>query len=184
MAELSEKPEELAPISEEAKQAGEVPPQPAPEATAHEEPVQEPEEKPVIKLSKPSKKLAKKLLNSKVRFEDRLIGTRENPEAGEETEFIYRFKDAVQFLQWNYDDFWIGLDWTYSIDSRALQKWVGEVLGDKELAIAIEDKIKELAIYSGHKRYLKGIEHTKEIKGLMEYRLKQCNELITGETEA
>jgi len=182
MEESQKTPDELTPMSEEMGQAGETSPQPAPETATPGELVQEPEEKVKIKLSEPSGELAKKLL-SEVRFEDHLIGVRDNPSAGEERENIYSFEEAVTFLRLNDDDFW-GCDWTFSIDQKDLQKWVGEILGDKELARVIEDKIKECANYTGYDRCLKEIEQLKDIKGLMECRLKQCKELITGETGA
>ena len=184
MPQFSGQSDELAPMSEEEKQAGEMPPQPASETTTPGESVQEPEEKPVVKLSKPSKELAKKLLGIRVSFEDRLIGIRENPEAGEEPDFIYTFEEAVQYLLSGGDDSWEGSDWMYSIDSRDLQKWVGKVLGDKEIAKAIEDEIEKCTNYIEHVRFLKSIEQKKKIKELMAYRLEQCKELITEEAEA
>ena len=60
------------------------------------------------------------------------------------------------------------------IDPNKLEKWVGEVFGDKELAQAIGEKIREGNSYQ---------ERILPIRELMEQRLKQCKEISGGETE-
>ena len=61
----------------------------------------------------------------------------------------------------------------YDLDE--LQKWVGEVYGDKELAETIGEKIKEGSSYK---------EQVEAIKPLMEQRLRQCERIVGVDTEA
>jgi hypothetical protein len=183
MKESPETPDDLNVMPGDTGQVGEISSQPAPETPTPGESVIESGDKGTVNLSEPSRELAARILAG-VSFEKRLIGTRTNPGAGDIRENIYSFEEAVVFLKDNDEDIWASNDWVYSIDQRRLQKWLDEVLGDKELADAIEDKIRESANYTGYDRDLKEREQLKEIKELMEYRLKQCQELMAKETES
>lgn len=177
MAEFSKSSsEEPAPKPEEIKPVGELaPPEPEGESPAQPEASEEPEAETVVKLSEPSKELATRVLG-KVSFQERLIGTRMHSMVGNISESFYSFKEAAGFM---YVDVVGGLVVRGSgsiryINPEKLQKWVGEVFGDKELAEAIGEKIKEVSSYK---------ERVRLIKGLMQQRLKQCEEIVGEETE-
>jgi len=179
MAEFSDKSEELAPKPEELEQAGGVTPQPAGEGAAESEApgelAPEPEEKKEIKLSQPSKEMAKRLLTL-VGFKERLTGTKMVAMAGDMRESIYSFKEAVSFLHFNVGVLTErGSGSIGYINPVELEKWVRDVFGDFELAEAIGEKTKENSNYK---------DQVEAIMPLMEQRLKQCKEIIGEETEA
>jgi len=60
---------------------------------------------------------------------------------------------------------------TTFVEPRDLERWVGETLGDKELAEAISEKIKDGNSYA---------ERILPIRELLKNRLRKCEE-ITGE---
>lgn len=178
MPEFSEQSEELAPKQEGLEPVGEPAPQPedtaALEPQLKEEVASEPEEKEEIQLSEPSKELAKRLLTL-VGFKERLIGFKMTPMQGNMEESIYSFKDAIDLLWFDVGDLSVRTSGSIGyIDPGKLEKWVGEVFGDKELAEAIGKKAKEGSNYK---------ERLEAIKPLMKQRLKQCREIIGEETE-
>ena len=161
MAEFSEQSEELAPKLEEIELAGELAPQP--------------EAEKVIKLSEPSKELTTRLL-SEITFKERLVGVYMHSMAGNIEESIYSFEEAVDLLHFDAGELRIrGSGSIGYIDLDELQKWVGDVFGDKELAEAIGEKIKEGSSYK---------ERVLPIKVLMQQRLNQCKEIAGEGTEA
>lgn len=187
MAELSKSSEEPAPKPEEViKPAGELAPPSEPEEKSVAPPMasEEPEAENVIILSKPSKELATKLLG-RVGFKERITGISSHMGPGEEPNSLYSFADAADFL---------GLDevapgerymWVYFFNWNDLKKWVGETLGDKELAQAIGETTKEYDNLTDlHQRYRKRIGLIRPIKELMQQRLEQCKEIIGEETKA
>lgn len=161
---------------------GLAPPEPDKESLAQPEASGEPETEPVIKLSKPSKELATRLLG-KVSFKDRLIGISGHPMGGEEEASLFRFADAVDFLHVS-EDAQRGFGWWRFININALKKWVGETLGDTELAQAIGEITKELDTCPPLKREQKVQDLVFPVKALMKQRLEQCKEIVGGETKA
>ena len=124
----------------------------------------------MVKLSKPSRKLAARLLGQ-VSFKERIYGIREHPAEGETEETIYSFQEAVNMM--GAADL-SGEDWVTRIDSKVLVEWVGETLGDKELAQAISEITKEgEKPRRPYQQYLKTIERTKPDKALRKQRLKR-----------
>jgi len=171
MPEFSEQSEELAPKPEELKPDKGLAPQP--EDTASAEPL--PKEKEEIKLLQPSKELAKRLL-TRVGFNERLKGYKMSPMQGNMEESIYSFKDAINLLHVDIGDFNVRTTGSIGyIDPVRLERWVGETLGDKELAEVISKKAKEGNSYK---------ERVETIRPMMEQRLKQCREIIGEETES
>ncbi len=170
MTEFSKSSEEPILKPEEVESAGESAPQPQAEKTA--------------KLSQPSRELATRLLR-RVSFKERLIGFRSNPGPGDLEESIYSFEEASFFLDGG--DL-TGMDWVNSIPFNALKKWVGETLGDKELALAIGEIASEVdKAPNPFQEVLKRIELIPPVKALMKQRLEQCEEvlgIVREETEA
>ena len=169
MSDFLKQSEEPAPKLDEMKPDKGLAPQP--EGTASAEPP--PKEKEEMQLSQPSKELAKRLL-TRVGFYERLIGYKMNPMQGNMEEAVYSFKDAINLLHIDIGDFNVRTTGSIGyIDPSRLERWVGETLGDKELAEAIGKKAEEGKSYK---------ERVEAIKPLMEQRLKQCREIVGEET--
>jgi len=129
----------------------------------------------VVRLSEPTKELATRLL-SEVGFKERLVGVTMHPKAGNIGASIYSFEEAANLLHYDAGDLRIrGTGSIGYIDLYDLQKWVGGVYGDKELAETIGEKIKEGSSYK---------EQVEAIKPLMEQRLRQCKKIVGVDTEA
>lgn len=142
----------------------------------------------MLELLKPSRELAARLL-SEVSFPERLFGIRENAGEGDMEETIYSFEEATDFLDGELKGVEEAMkrhpvgETVYSIEPKVLVKWVGETLGDKELAQAIEEVTREYYEPMGpYQRYLKNIELVRPVKELMLQRLEQCKEVIGVET--
>jgi hypothetical protein len=121
-------------------------------------------------LSRPSKALAYRLLRQ-VNFEKRVMGVKSHSSAGQNWDAIYSFQEATQFMG-------VSGDWTYYIGSEVLQKWIGDTLGDKELAQAIGEIAKILESCStSWEREQKEIELITPIRELMEQRLQQAKDV-------
>lgn len=175
MTELSKSSEEPTPKPDEIEPVGELAPKPEEKSVAQPEIPGEPEAEPVVKLALPSKELATRLLG-KVSFQERLTGTTMHQTAGSIDVALYSFKDAAGFMSVDLGDFMVRNSGSIAyINQDVLKKWVGETLGDTELAGAIEVKIKEGSNYK---------ERAGSINELMEQRLRQCKEVIGGMTEA
>ena len=176
--------EEPVPKPEKEDPAGGLapPPESEKERLAQPEASGEPETETVIKLSKPSKELATRLLG-KVSFKDRITGISGHPMGGEEEQCLYRFADATDFLHVS-EDAQKGFGWVRFININALKKWVGETLGDIELAQAIGETTKELDTCPPLDREQKVQDLVFPVKALMQQRLEQCEEIIGGETKA
>lgn len=132
----------------------------------------------MTELSKPTRELAARLL-AKVSFEDRITGVEMSPSAGDMECFIFSFEEAASFLKVDEGSLSERSGWICHIDPSALKKWVGETLGDKELAKAIGETTTEYDnCREPIEQCLKKIELVRPIKELMEQRLKQCKELL------
>ena len=129
----------------------------------------------VAELSEPSRELATKIL-TEVGFKERLVGVTMHPRAGNTDILIYSFEEATVLL--HYDAGNLGIEATGSIgyiNLNALQKWVGDIYGDKELAEIIRERIKAGGSFK---------EQVEYIKPLMEQRLRQCKGIVGADTEA
>lgn len=120
-----------------------------------------------VKLSDVSRELATRLL-SEVEFDDRLTGWQMRQMSGSEQRFIYGFQEALDFMKVP------GFEELFScgpggsigyLDFEELTKWIGEVLGDRELAEAISEVQAVASSYS---------EGVSQVGALMDQRLKQC----------
>lgn len=188
MAEFSKSPEKPTPKPGEViKPGGELASpvsEPEEKSVAQPSASEEPEAEKVIILSKPSKELATRLLR-RVGFKERITGISYHMGPGEEPNFQHSLEEAAGFL---------GVDevapeqrymWAYFFNWNDLKKWVGETLGDKELAEAIGETTKEYDNCTDlHQRYRQRISLVRPIKKLMLQRLEQCKEIVGEETKA
>jgi hypothetical protein len=106
-------------------------------------------------LSVPSEGLVSRIL-SEVGFEERIIGYRLRERTGPISITLYSFEEVVGLLN----------DTHPRIDFNRLEKWIREVMGDRELA----GKIKKVIDEDGSDQ-----ERTFRIRNLMGERLLQCN---------
>ena len=122
----------------------------------------------VKKLSKPSRELATKLL-SEVSFEKRLIGIIMHPMIGDTEHELYSLQEVADFLRLRVEKVTDKHAYINYVDLDALERWIREVLGDKELADAIREEIKRGKSYK---------ERMESIKELIKQRLKQCKAVL------
>ena len=118
-------------------------------------------------FTEPNKDLAQKIL-SEVDSEERLVGFKMNPRAGNKPFSLYSLEEVVNFLQVDSMGELLTKGSRASIgyvDFQALQGWVSEVMGDKELAKAIGEEVERKDNYW---------HQVKVIKSLLEDRLNQC----------
>lgn len=126
----------------------------------------------MVKLSEPSMELAERLL-SEVGFEERFVGTKMTPMAGNRVSSIYSFEEAVDFLHMDSLEDLLAVGGRSSVgylDLDQLKRWVREVFGDKELAEEMGKEIKKSNSY---------MDKVKIIKQLMQQRLSQCNKWLS-----
>ncbi len=83
-------------------------------------------------LSTPSKELISRVLNA-VDYEDRIIGYRVRKRSGAIMMPMYYFAEVVDFLH----------DKLPHMDFEELQRWLREVIKDKELAIGVSEIVSE-----------------------------------------
>jgi hypothetical protein len=112
----------------------------------------------MIELTSPSKEVAKRIL-AEVGFEDRITGYRLRERTGIMTIRLYSVEDVVGLLN----------DPHPRLDFARLQRWVGETMGDPELAGRIGDALQEDTSEQ---------VRTIRIRDLMAQRLYQCLQCI------
>lgn len=134
-----------------------------------------PAEKEVVKLSEPSKELSARLLG---RVKESAWGMMDHPFDGGVGQRIFSLEVAADFLRLSV----ARNDFTCYIEPNALKKWVGEVLGDTELAQAIGELIKEKEY--NNCSLIDRLHAERELiipfKELLLQRLEQCKE-VAGE---
>lgn len=121
-------------------------------------------------LSMVSKEMAHKLLQE-VGFEDRIIGTKMSGSAGNSSNSLYSLKELGRFLRsGTFEELSRrGHSTMCYINLDEMLHWIGEIYGDKELADAMAadmEKVNSLA------------EKLDVANGLLEKRLKQCEEVL------
>ncbi len=125
----------------------------------------------MAQLPKPTKDVATRIL-SEVGFDNRLVGFDMKPRAGNTPMSLYSFAEATNFLHVDsLDDLLIpgGRGSVGYIELAALQKWVDQVMGDKDLASAIGEAVKQNDCYH---------DQAIAVKELMAERLSQCKETM------
>jgi hypothetical protein len=105
----------------------------------------------------PTTELAKRILGE-VDFQDRLIGHRMHRRTGPVPVSLYSFEEIVGFLTQDIPQ----------LDLDDLQTWVGEKIGDKDLARAIDEI---------SRKEMDDSEKLLHIKGLMAARLAQSRRI-------
>ena len=108
----------------------------------------------MMKLSKPSKELAERIL-AEVGYDNRLIGFRLHERLGAIPLTMYSFEEVVRLLN----------SPNPRLDFNRLEEWVRKIMGDEELA----GKIREAAEKGESDQ-----ERTRRIRYVMNERLSQC----------
>lgn len=106
------------------------------------------------KLSEPDRELVSRVLQE-VDFEERIVGYQVRERSGLLVKSLYSFAEVCAFL---HDQFPV-------LRFEELTRWLTVVMNDKELALKVEEVLKE-----GQSDY----ERTRLIRELMEERLMQC----------
>ena len=122
-------------------------------------------------LSVPSKTLAARIL-ARADFDKRLVGIRLSPMAGSVEQPMHSLQDAARFLHIEPLDKVLAAGPKASVpyvDPRALQRWVTEVFGDRELGEAIGAKIE------GGQNYRQRAE---AIRALLASRMSQARTVL------
>ncbi|MDI3281340.1 MAG: hypothetical protein QJR13_08235 [Bacillota bacterium] len=126
-------------------------------------------------LSEPSRELALKLLRE-VEYEERLVGYKMSPATGNEQCSLYSLQEVADFLRMDSLEHYLlkgGHPFIGYIDLEELTRWVGEVLGDQELARALEEELKQGESYQSKVAL---------VKPLLKQRLEQCRALAEALT--
>jgi hypothetical protein len=108
-------------------------------------------------LSKPSAMLAGTLL-SEIGFEERFVGVKMSPKAGNMLCSLYSFEEAVDFFETDRLGTLIGMGGGPAVrylDLSRLQAWVREVFGDQELAEEMGKEIEKKKSYMDTARNVK-----------------------------
>jgi hypothetical protein len=116
-----------------------------------------------LKLAEPSFKLASAVL-AKVRFEDRFSVVMVDPRTGPMPIAVYSFQELTNLLSAP----------SLYLDLKALEWWVGEVMGDEELAAKITEATEEATSHE---------ERALLIRDLMRERLRQCKCALEADKE-
>jgi hypothetical protein len=118
-------------------------------------------------LAKPSPALAAALL-SEIGFEDRFVGVKMSPKAGNRLCSIYSFEEAIAFFYTDSLGTLVGIGGGSALgylDLSRLQGWVREVFGDQELAEKMGKEIEKNKSY---------VDTARNVRKLMQQRLDQC----------
>ena len=121
-------------------------------------------------FSEPSMELATRLL-SEVGFEERFVGIKMSPKAGNKPCSIYSFEEAIDFFESGALGGLLGLGSRSSVgylDLNRLKTWISEVFGDKELSNEMGKEIEKSDSY---------MDTAKTVKQLMRQRLDQCKQI-------
>ena len=138
----------------------------------------------MVQLAMPARELAIKLLG-KVDFARRLTGYKIRVMRKAEEISIYSLAEAIDFIDLccqSYDGSNVlredGRQFIVRLELVSLIDWVGQNLGDTELAKAIKDEIgedcKSRRVDKVGRDFLK---HAVPIKMLMQHRLEQCRQV-------
>lgn len=122
-------------------------------------------------LSEPSPEFAGKVLRG-VGTKHRLVGVKMTPMAGNLEQPIYSLEGTIKFLEMESREHLIGGGPKGSVpyvDPKFLGRWVADVLGDEELAKAIDEAVER------GKNYRERIEAA---RALMEQRVSQCKAVL------
>lgn len=130
----------------------------------------------MVTFSEPSDALAARILGE-LGFQERFVGTKITPMAGNRVFSIYSFEEAVDFFHMD------SLEDLLTVGSRSsvgylelaqLRRWVESVFKDRELAEEMGKEIEKDSCY---------MDKMKNIKELMQHRLCQCKEVAANQPE-
>ncbi len=124
-----------------------------------------------LELRKPSKEQAKRSLRE-YNYEDRLIGARMHPMAGNKRKPLYSLEEIYKFLEIENPKKLIekgtGTSINY-IDPDSLMGWINDILKDKELSKKIKENIENKNNY---------MDKIRVIKELIDKRIYQSREIL------
>ena len=124
----------------------------------------------MVMFPEPSVEFASRLV-SEVGFEERFVGVKMSPKAGNRVCSIYSFEEAVDFFETDALGGLLGVGGPSVLgylDLNRLQGWITEVFGDKDLAEEMGKEIEKGKSY---------LDTAKNVKQLMQQRLIQCKEI-------
>jgi hypothetical protein len=125
----------------------------------------------MVNLPEPSRDVALRVVGE-VDFEERLLGVKMRPMVGNQEHFIYSVKEVIEFLRMESVE---GLltpgskEYVGYIDLHILEKWMAEIIKDKDLAEAIKEE-------SARSNNFK--DQVTSIKALIAERFSQCVALL------
>jgi hypothetical protein len=123
------------------------------------------------KLPEPSKDLASRLLSER-EYEERLVGYEMSPATGNAQRSLYSLQEAYDFVKMGeMADLLLrggGAIIGY-LDLDELRQWVGDVLGDGDLAAAVSEAVAAGENYR---------DRLLEVRQLMRERLDQCRAVV------
>lgn len=127
----------------------------------------------MAKLAEPSKDLAARLL-SELDYEKRLVGYEMSPATGNAQRSLYSLQEAYDFLKMGEaDDLLLrgGGALIGYLDLDELRQWVGDVLGDQDLAAAVGQAVADAENYR---------DRLLEVRQLVRERLDQCKAAVSA----
>ena len=138
----------------------------------------------MVVFSKPTRVLANKLLN-KIGRSDQLFLNSMTPKSGVRSIAFSSLSEVLKFLC-NYESFIMEgeepaeesiINVSY-VDLTKLQKWIGHILGDKELSEAIKEELGQGCDYSSYQEVVQFFnKHAVNVKSLIEKRMEQCKQV-------
>ncbi|MDI6872596.1 MAG: hypothetical protein QME79_14830 [Bacillota bacterium] len=110
---------------------------------------------------------------AEVGYEERLVGYEMSPATGNAPRSLYSFREVCDFLRVGNPEDLLTKGSHSSIgylDLEELRRWIGSVLGDRDLAEAIGRELE------AHKTYRERVDAARE---LMRQRLEQCRAALS-----
>ena len=125
----------------------------------------------MVSLPEPSREVALRVV-SEVDFEERLLGVKMRSMVGNQEHFIYSVKEVIEFLRMEHVEDLLtpgSKEYVGYIDLNILEKWVAEIIRDKDLAEAIKEESERSNNFK---------DQVTSIKALIAERFSQCVALI------
>ena len=125
----------------------------------------------MVSLPEPSREVALRVV-SEVDFEERLLGVKMRSMVGNQEHFIYSVKEVIEFLRMEHVEDLLtpgSKEYVGYIDLNILEKWVAEIIRDKDLAEAIKEESERSNNFK---------DQVTSIKALIAERFNQCVALL------
>jgi hypothetical protein len=125
----------------------------------------------MVSLPEPSRDVALRVVGE-VDFEERLLGVKMRPMVGNQEHFIYSVKEVLEFLRMERVEDLLtpgSKEYVGYIDLRILERWMAEIIKDKDLAQAIKGESERSDNFK---------DQVAGIKTLIAQRFDQCVALL------